>query len=92
MNGMKCINLIYPQSSNPLKAANEIKKILKKAEIQDLELDLSAMNVLDAVKVLVLTSSYLYKNLPEEKLRFRFVSSDIKNILSSFSLKNMEMV
>ena len=92
MNGMKCINLIYPQSSNPLKAANEIKKILKKAEIQDLELDLSAMNVLDAVKVLVLTSSYLYKNLPEEKLKFRFVSADIKSLLSSFSLKNMEMV
>ncbi len=92
MNGMKCINLIYPQSSNPEKAANEIKKILKKAEIQDLELDLSAMNVLDAVKVLVLTSSYLYKNLPEEKLKFRFVSADIKSLLSSFSLKNMEMV
>ena len=50
------------------------------------------MNILDAVKVLVLTSSYLYKKSPEEKLRFRFVSSDIENILSSFSLTNLEMV
>lgn len=92
MNGINCVNLIHLNSSNPLKAAKEIKKILKKAEIRDLELDLSAMNMLDAVKVLVLTSSYLYTKLPAEKLKFRFVSADIKNILSSFSLKNMEMV
>ena len=77
---------------NPEKAVQEIKKHLKKSEIREIELDLSSMNILDAVKVLVLTSSYLYKKSPEEKLKFRFVSSDIENILSSFSLTNLEMV
>lgn len=92
MNMIECKNLIYPSASNPEKAVQEIKKHLKKSEIREIELDLSAMNILDAVKVLVLTSSYLYKKSPEEKLKFRFVSPDIENILSSFSLTNLEMV
>ena len=90
MNMTEGKNLIYPSASNPVKAVQEIKKHLKKSEIHEIEL--SSMNILDAVKVLVLTSSYLYKKSPEEKLRFRFVSSDIENILSSFSLTNLEMV
>jgi len=92
MNTNEFKNLIYPVSSNPVIAAEEIKKALKKAELRNSELDLSSMNLFDAVKVLVLTSSYLYTKSPDEKLKFKFVSSDIKNILSSFSLTNLEMV
>ena len=50
------------------------------------------MNVIDAVKVLVMTSSYLYKKQPDEKLKFRFTSGDISNITSMLALKNMEIV
>lgn len=85
-------NLICPVSSNPVKAVDEIKKMLKNGEISKSELDLSGMNLFDAVKVLVLTSSYLYKKSPAEKLRFKFISRDIENILASFSLTNLEMV
>lgn len=85
-------NSVYLNSSNPVKAAEEIRKVITKSDIQNLELDLSGMNVLDAVKVLAMTSSYLYNKLPDRKLRFRFMSSDIKNILSGLSLKNLEMV
>lgn len=92
MRQMADKNLIHPDSSNPIKAAEQIKKIIKKSEVKDLEFDLSQMNVLDAVKVLVLTSSYLYKKSPENKLKFRFQSSDIKNLLNTFSLTNLEMV
>ncbi len=83
---------IYPISSNPTVALEEIKKVLKKAEFSNFELDLSAMNLFDAVKVLVFTSSYLYTKFPTQKLKFKFISTDIKNILSSFSLSNLEMV
>jgi len=85
-------NLMSPVSSNPKIALEEIKKMLKTVQVAQLELDLTGMNLFDAVKVLVLTSSYLYKKSPAEKLKFKFVSSDIKNVLSSFSLTNLEMV
>lgn len=92
MNSTNLENLICPISSNPVKAVEEIKEMLKKVEVSKSELDLSGMNLFDAVKVLVLTSSYLYKKSPAEKLRFKFVSNDIKNILGSFSLTNLEMI
>ena len=92
MSQVGCKNLVYLRSSNPIKAVQEVRKVITKSDIQNLELDLSGMNVLDAVKVLAMTSSYLYKKLPEEKLRFRFISTDIKNIISQLSLKNLEMV
>ncbi len=92
MNNEITKNLIAPTSSNPQKAVEEIKGFLKKSELSKTELDLSSMNVIDAVKVLVLTSSYLYKKSPEEKLKFRFVTSTIKDLLMPFSLPNLEMV
>ena len=92
MNTANFKKLISPVSSNPIAAVEEIKQVLRNAEISKSELDLSGMNLFDAVKVLVLTSSYLYKKSPEEKLRFKFVSGDIQNVLASFSLTNLEMV
>lgn len=91
MRQIKDKKLISPESSNPIKAAEEIKKIIKKSEVNNLELDLSMMNIIDAVKVLVMTSSYLYKKSPDEKIKFRFVTSEIKNLLNTFSLTNLEM-
>lgn len=85
-------NLIYPNSSNPIQVVSDVKKIIQKNDINNLQLDLSDMNVLDAVKVLVMLSSFLYKKLPDEKLKFKFYSNDIKNIISSFSLNNLVMV
>ncbi len=84
-------NFIYPNSSNPIKAMNELKKMIKKSE-QDIQVDLSEMNVIDAIKVLVMLSSYLYQKTPDKKLKFRFYSSDIKNVLTTFSLNNLVMV
>ena len=92
MSKTECKNLIYPNSTNPHKALSEIKKVIKKTELQDLQVDLSDMNLLDAVKVLVILSSYLYQKLPEGKLKFKFASGDIKNVLTSFSLNNLVMV
>ncbi len=85
-------NLLYLNSSNPNLAVKEVRKILSKSEISDFAIDLSGMNILDAVKVLVLTSSYLYKKQPEEKLKFKFSSGDINNIISVLALKNLEFV
>lgn len=92
MNTGESRNFLYLNSSNPAKAVQEVRKVISKSEIRDFGIDLSGMNVLDAVKVLALTSSYLYKKQPEEKIKFRFASGDIKNIVSMLPLKNLEMV
>ena len=92
MNAESMKKLIQPNSTNPVKAVREIVRLLRKSELDKIELDLSAMNLIDAVKVLVLTSSFLCENSPDEKLKFRFVSADIENLLSSFSLTNLEFV
>lgn len=85
-------NLLYLNSSNPNLAVKEVRKIIAKSEISDIAIDLSDMNVIDAVKVLVMTSSYLYKKQPDEKLKFKFSSGDINNIISVLALKNLEFV
>lgn len=92
MDNKKCESLICVNSSNPIKVVNEFKKVIKKTELQNLQLDLSDMNLLDAVKVLVMISSFLYKKLPQEKLKYKFASQDIKSVLSVLSLNNLVMV
>lgn len=92
MQNLKYTTFIHPDLSNPLKAAEEIKKSIRKSHNFDLQIDLSGMNVFDAVKVMVLTSAYMYKKAPEDKLKFKFVSNEIKNIIANFSLNNLEMV
>ena len=92
MENTRYKNLYQPNLSNPLNTVKEIENLISKSQNLNVEIDLAEMNIFDATRVLVFASSYLYRKAPNDKLKFRAVSSEIKNIISSFSLNNLEMV
>ncbi len=56
--------------------------------MENIELDLTSMNIFDSLKVMVLSSA----NNPECKLKCKGASDDIKSLASVFEVKNLEYV
>lgn len=54
--------------------------------------DLSSMNVFDSLKFAVLSSAYFYQKFPESTLKCKVNSADLKNLVTSFKVQNLEFV
>ena len=58
----------------------------------EMTLDLTKLNILDAAKVMMLSSAYHYKKYPEGKLKCHVQSESVKNLVSGFSTINLEVI
>ena len=77
---------------NSQQILENIQKYINKFDCPEMTLDLSKLNILDAAKVMVLSSAYHYKKYPEGKLKCRVQSDSIKNFVSEFSAVNLEVI
>ncbi len=77
---------------NSANMMDKFKRYIKTHECPEVTLDLSALNVLDAVKYALLSSAYHYGKYPSGKLKYHVPSEEIKNIISNFSMNNLEPV
>ncbi len=74
------------------KELEDFKSFVKKNNCKSLRVDLSDLNIFDAIKYALLSSAYLFQNSPSGKLELVNYSGDIKNLISNFSLTNVEFV
>ena len=72
--------------------AEQIKKYINNFECPEMTLDLSKLNILDAAKVMMLSSAYHYKKYPEGKVKCRVASDSVTGLVSSFITKNLEVI
>lgn len=86
---MERLNL---NSTNPFKLEETIKNYIKSSRSTEIEIDLSSLNIIDSVKVLVLSSAYHYTKHPDGKLKCHTSSSEIKQLLAPFAMQNLELV
>lgn len=56
--------------------------------MENIELDVTSMNIFDSLKVMVLSSAHH----PERILKCRGVSEDAKSLVSAFDVRNLEFV
>lgn len=77
---------------NSQKILNDVKKYINKFDCPELKLDLSKLNVLDATKVMVISSAYHYNKYPKGKIQCRVQSDSIKNLVTNFAAINLEVI
>ena len=77
---------------NSQQILENIQKYINKFDCPEMILDLSKLNILDAAKVMVLSSAYHYKKYPEGKLKCRVRSDSVKHLVSNFSTINLEVI
>ncbi len=68
------------------------KDYLDKNDGSGFSLDLSSMNIFDGLRFMVLSSEYYYRKFPEKKLKCKLPSDDVKSLISSFQVRNLEFV
>ena len=90
-NAIENINFSIRLDSSK-KAIDRFKRYIKKYNCPHITVDLSELNIIDAAKVVVLSSTYHYQQYPKGKLRCRVNSPDIKNFVSNFSVNNLEII
>ncbi len=71
---------------------SKVEKYIKKFDCPEMMLDLTGLNILDATKVMVLSSAYHYKKYPRGKVKCKVQSENIKSLVSSFVTDNLEVV
>ena len=74
------------------KNIDEFKLYLNKNKTADFLLDISSMNIFDSLQFAVLSSEYFYRKHPLEKLKCKLPSDDVKTLISSFKVQNLEFV
>lgn len=74
------------------KLSQKIKNSIKKANSPEILIDLSAMNILDATKIMVLSSAYHYQKFPQGKIKCKLSDSQRCNFINPFITNNLELV
>lgn len=71
---------------------NVFKDYVNSGHCGDFAIDMSNKNIFDSLKFIVLSSAYFYQKYPENKLKCIVNSEDVKSLISSFDVKNLEFV
>lgn len=70
----------------------DFKTFIKKHNCEYVTVDLSELSLFEAMKFGVLASAYHFQEYPNGKMSFKNKYTDINNLISDFSLNNMEFV
>jgi len=77
--------------TNTQKIIADIKDYIRKYECPELTIDIGSINIMDAAKIAVMTSTFHNSKYPDGKLICK-TQSAIKNIISGTVTKNLEFV
>lgn len=77
---------------NSSSALDEVRNYLNKFDCPELSMDLSALNIIDAARILMLSSVYHYGKYPEGKIFCRYMSNEIKALVEGISIPNFELI
>ena len=84
--------ILTPNTTNPQKAVEYISSYMDRYQCQNLSVDISFMNVLDACYVSTMCSTIHYIKYPEGKIRWKLSSDIIKEFNKSLELGNIEYI
>ena len=72
--------------------AAKVKNYIKKYDCPVITIDLSALNIFEASKIILLSSAYHYSKYPDGKLKCHVASESIMSLIAGFQVKNLEIV
>ncbi len=70
----------------------EFKNFIKVSHSDEITLDLSALNIIESLKVLVLSSAYYFQKYPQGKIKCKTYSKNMDNVASGLITGNIEFI
>lgn len=84
--------ILTPNTSNPAEAVKHINSYIDKHCCENLSVDISFMNVLDACYVSTLCATKHFTKYPNGKISWKISSELIKNLNKDLELGNSEYI
>ena len=74
------------------KLINKVKRNIAKTDCELLKLNLADYPLFDVLRIITFASTYHFNKYPRGKMKCIVKNSDIKNIISGFGFRNIELV
>ena len=71
---------------------NNFKKFIAEIDDSEISIDISKMNIFEALKFVVMSSAYFFQKFPNGKLKCKTHSKDLESLVASFRVQNLEFV
>ena len=85
-------NALTPKSANPAEAVEYINTHIEKTSCENLSVDISFMNVIDACYVSTLCATKHFTKYPNGKINWKISSKLIKDFNKDFELGNSRYI
>ncbi len=82
---------IYNKEDKQNKMIEKIENFLSKTNGQSTAIDISNMNIFDALRTAITYSTKLFNRNPEQKICWSVKDEETKKMISSLKLRNMEL-
>ena len=73
-------------------ALDDVKTYIKEYDCPEISMDLSELNILDATRVLIVSSAYHYGKYPHGKIRCKCMSNVVEDLVAGIVTSNLELV
>lgn len=83
---------LIPNSASPAEAVTYINSYIEKSSCENLSIDISAMNVIDACYVTTLCSTKHYIKYPNGKINWKVSSNAVREFNKDLELGNSEYI
>ena len=83
---------LVPNSVNPIEAVEYISSYIDKYSCENMSIDISFMNVLDACYVSTLCSTKHFTKYPQGKINWKISSDKVREFNKDFDLGNIHYV
>lgn len=85
-------DIVTPNTQNPTEAVEYINSYIAKHHCENMSVDISFMNVLDACYVSTLCSTHHYVKYPEGKINWKISSDIIREFNKDLELGNIDYI
>ena len=78
--------------NNSAEILERVEKYIEESDCKEMGLDITSLNIFDALRVILVSSAMHYNKYPDGKLKCKVHTEGIKNLISEFTTANLEIV
>lgn len=85
------MNIFKINKLNSFNLFENIENFLKKTRQDNISVDISDLNLIDASRTALLCSTRFFAKYPDKKIRWSVADEETKSVISNLKLNNMEL-
>jgi len=74
------------------RALEDVKQYIDEYDCPEISMDLSELNIIDATRILLVSSVYHYGKYPQGRIKYHYMSEEVSNLAQGIAVSNLELI